>query len=154
LASGKNSRLYKRLVYDLQVAQDVNASQNSATLGSTFLIVVTARAGHTLPEMLKLVDEEIAKIAAEPPTPPEVDRFKNQLEASFYSAIETVGGFGGKADQLNAYFTLTGNPGYFEQDLARFRALSPRDVRAAAFTYLGPGRVVLSVVPQGKKDLA
>jgi zinc protease len=154
LASGKNSRLYKRLVYDLQVAQDVSASQDSNMLSSTFEVVVTARAGHTLEDMRKLVDQEIAKLVEAPPSQRELDRFRNQLEASFYSRIERVGGFGGKADQLNAYITLTGNPGFFEQDLARYRALSPADIRTAAFTWLGPGRVVLSVVPQGKKELA
>jgi zinc protease len=154
LASGKNSRLYRRLVYELQVAQDVHASQDSNVLASTFDVTVTARAGHTLEEMRKLVDEEIGKLAEAPPSQRELDRFRNQLEAGYYSRLERVGGFGGKADQLNAYVTLTGNPGYFDQDLARYRALSPADIRAAAFTYLGPGRVVLSVVPLGKKELA
>ena len=154
LASGKNSRLYRRLVYELQVAQDVSASQDSNALASTFDVTVTARAGHTLEEMRNLVDEEVAKLAEAPPSQRELDRFRNQLEAGYYSRIEKVGGFGGKGDQLNAYFTLTGNPGYFDQDLARYRALSPADIRAAAFTYLGPGRVVLSVVPLGKKELA
>ena len=36
LAGGKNSRLYKRLVYDLQIAQDVTALQDSQALSSSF----------------------------------------------------------------------------------------------------------------------
>ena len=82
------------------------------------------------------------------------DRFRNQLEATTYARLESIGGFGGKADQLNAYWAGTGNPGFFEGDLARYRALAPADVRAAAFRFLGPGRIVLSVVPSGRKDLA
>jgi zinc protease len=154
LASGKNSRLYKRLVYDLQVAQDVTAYQGSAALASTFQVIVTARAGHGLPEILRLVDEEIARLAQEPPAERELTRFLNRTEAGFYDRLERVGGFGGKADQLNAYYFATGNPDFYEEDLARYRALSPSDVRAAAARWLGPGRVLVSVVPEGKRDLA
>ena len=69
--------------------------------------------------------------------------------------METVGGFGGKADQLNNYFFFTGNPGYFNQDLARYKELKAEDILAAATTYLrDDGRVVLSIVPEGKNELA
>jgi len=154
LADGKNSRLYRRLVYELQVAQDVNAFQQSQALASTFMVIVTARAGHTLEEIRKLVDEEIGRLQAEAPSAHEVTRFQNQTEAAFYDRLERVGGFGGKADQLNAYYTETGDPGYFEEDLARYRALGPSDIQAVAQSFLGPGRVVVSVVPEGKKELA
>jgi zinc protease len=154
LAGGKNSRLYKRLVYDLQVAQDASAFQGSQALASTFMVVVTARAGHTLEEIRKLVDEEIGRLQAEEPSARELTRFQNKTEAGFYDRLERVGGFGGKADQLNAYYAATGDPDYFEEDLARYRALAPGDVRAAASSFLGVGRVVVSVVPEGRKELA
>jgi zinc protease len=151
LAGGKNSRLYKRLVYDLQVAQSVSAFQASGGLASHFEIEVTPQPGHTLDEMLKLVDEEVARLQQEPPSLHEVQRSLNQIEASFYNRMERVGGFGGKADQLNAYSTETGDPDWFNEDLARYRALSPSDVRAAAESFLPPDRrVELSVVPEGK----
>ena len=154
LAGGKNSRLYKRLVYELQVAQDVSAGQGSQGLASTFAVVVTARSGHKLEEIRGLVDEEIAKLQAAPPSERELQRFQNRTEASFFDRLERVGGFGGKADQLNLYYFRTGDPDYFEEDLARYRALGPSDVQAAAFTFLGAGRVLISVVPEGKKELA
>jgi zinc protease len=154
LASGKNSRLFKRLVYELQVAQDVSAFQDSNALASTFVVQVTARARHGLEEIRRLTDEEIARLQSQPPTEREVTRFQNRTEAAFFDRLERVGGFGGKADQLNAYFFRTGDPDYFEEDLARYRALAPSDVQAAASRFLGPGRVVLSVVPEGKKELA
>ncbi|RPH35318.1 insulinase family protein [bacterium] len=154
LAGGKTSRLYKRLVYDMQIAQDVYAYQGSAQLASTFQIVATARSGHSLSELEKVIQEEINRIMAEPPSQREVQRAVNQYEASFLDRLEAIGGFGGKADQLNAYFTRTGNPDYFHEDLARYKALDPGDVRAVAQTYLrDDGRVILSVVPQGKKEL-
>jgi zinc protease len=154
LSLGKNSRLYKRLVYDLQVAQDVDASQDGQALASTFDVVVTARSGHGLGEILKLVDEEIERVRSAAPTERELTRVKNQIEANFLNRLEHVGGFEGKADLLNNYFFSTGDPDYFEDDLARYRALSPSDIQAVAQRYLGPGRVVLSVVPQGKQGLA
>ena len=64
-------------------------------------------------------------------------------------------GFGGKADQLNAYEFYTGRPDYFAEDLARYTSLDPDDIQAVASRYLrDDARLVLSVVPQGKKTLA
>jgi zinc protease len=155
LTGSKNARLFKRLVYDLQIAQDVSSGQESSFLGSKFSIVVTARAGHTLAELEEVVREELQRIKDEPPTLREVQRAVNGFEANFLDRLEQIGGFGGKADQLNAYFTETGNPDYFNEDLSRYRALSPEDIRNAARTFLrDDGNVVLSIVPEGKRDLA
>ena len=152
LAGGKNSRLYKRLVYDMQIAQDVSAFQASSELASSFQIIVTARNGHTLQEMLSVVQEEINKIKNEKPTQREVQRAINGFEASFLNRLE---GLGGKADQLNSYFINTGNPDYFNEDLARYKALSPNDIQSAAQTWLhDDARVLLSIVPKGKPELA
>ena len=152
LTGGKNSRLYKRLVYDMQIAQNVRASQNSQALSSYFEIEVTPRPGHTVEDVQKVIDEEIAKLQREAPSEHEVQRAVNQIEASFYNRMERVGGFGGKADQLNAYYTNTGDPDWFNEDLARYRALSPSDIRAAADKFLpADRRVELTVMPEDKK---
>jgi len=98
-----------------------------------------------------VIDEEIARLQREAPTDHEVQRALNQIEASFYNRMERVGGFGGKADQLNAYYTNTGDPDWFNEDLARYRALSPSDIRAAAEKFLpADRRVELTVVPETK----
>jgi zinc protease len=149
LAGGKNSRLYKRLVYDMQIAQDVSAFQSSAALSSSFQIIATPRPGHTVAELQKVIDEEIQKLQREAPTSHELERSVNQIEASFYNRMERVGGFGGKADQLNAYVTFTGDPDWFNEDLARYRALSPLDLSAAALQFLPlDKRVELIVEPE------
>jgi zinc protease len=149
LAGGKNSRLYKRLVYEMQIAQDVGAFQASQSLSSSFQITVTPRPGHTIEECEKAIDEEIARLQHEPPSQHEVERSFNQIEASYYNRMERVGGFGGTADQLNGYYTNTGDPDWFNEDLGRYRALSPTDVQAAAARWLPAGRrVELTVVPQ------
>jgi zinc protease len=152
LAGGKNSRLYKRLVYDLQIAQDVSAFQSSAAVSSSFWIIATARAGHTLAELEAVIQDEINRVKNEAPADREVQRAINQFEASFLGGLETSAG---KADQLNNYFVRTGNPDYFNEDLARYQAVCSNDVQAMAASFLPDGaRVVLSVVPQGKKDLS
>jgi zinc protease len=154
LADGKNSRLYRRLVYDLQFAQDVSAVQFGGAASSVFMVIVTARSGRDLDEIRELVDEELARLRRETPAARELTRFQHQTEARFFDGLERVGGFGGKADRLNEYYFYTGNPDYFEEDLARYRALAPADVRAVATRFLGEGRVVISVVPEGLTSLA
>jgi zinc protease len=151
LAGGKNSRLYKRLVYDMQIAQSVSAFQSSQALSSYFLIEATPRPGHTVEELQKVIDEEIAAVQKTAPSDHEVQRALNQIEASFYDRMERVGGVGGKADQLNAYYTNTGDPDWFNEDLMRYRALSPSDIQSAAQAFLpADRRVELTVVPESK----
>jgi zinc protease len=157
LSGGKNSRLYKRLVYDLQVAQDVSAFQASKILASLFQIVVTARPSSDPPEqalekLKTIVDEELQRLRDAPPDDREVQRVINQTEASFFSRMENIGGFGGKADQLNGYFMYTGNPDYFNEDLARYRAVQATDMQAAVRRWLpADRRVELIVVPAPKE---
>jgi zinc protease len=152
LAGGKNSRLYNKLVYELQIAQDVSAFQSSSKLSSQFVIIATARAGHTLAELETVIHQEIAALKNEPPAIRELDRARNQYESGFISRLESINA---KADQLNNYYYLTGNPDYFNEDLARYYAIDPQDISTVALTYLKEhGRVVLSIVPKGKPDLA
>jgi zinc protease len=152
LTGGKNSRLYKRLVYDMQIAQDVSALQASAELASTFEIQVTPRPGHTIAEVQKVVDEELQKLASDPPTTREFERALNGYEASFYDRMERLGGFGGKADQINGYYVETGDPDWFNEDLGRYRSLSPSDIRAAVAAFLPLNRRVELIVEPEKKQ--
>jgi zinc protease len=152
LTNGKNSRLYKRLVYELQIAQDVQAFQQSQVLGSAFYLQATARPGKTVEELQKVIDEEIDRLAASPPAAREMERALNQIEASFLRQAERVGGFGGKANQLNAYYTNTGTPDFFNEDLARYRSLDATDISSAVARYLPKDRrVEMVVVPGGAK---
>jgi zinc protease len=152
LSGGKNSRLYRRLVYDMQIAQDVSAFQQSQALGSNFMIVTTARPGQTLDKLQAVIDEELDKLRATAPEAREMTRALNQIEANFFRSMERVGGFGGKADQLNSYYKATGTPDYFAKDLERYRAITAADVKAAVTQYLPKDRrVELSVVPGDKK---
>ncbi|HUF50881.1 MAG TPA: pitrilysin family protein [Longimicrobiales bacterium] len=152
LAGGRNSRLHRRLVYELQIADDVSAGQNGSRLGGEFGISATARAGHTLEELERVILEEIEQLKNEPPQPRELERILNQHEVSFLERLELVAA---KADQLNEYLYYTGTPDFFNEDLERFRRLRPADISAAARRLLDPERrVILSIVPGGRQELA
>jgi zinc protease len=152
LAGGRNSRLYRRLVYEMEIADDVSAFQRSGKLSSDFMVTATARSGHTLEELETVVLEEIERLRTEPPTPAELDRVRNQYEMGFLEQVERVDR---KADQLNEYLFYVGDPGYFAEDLARFRTLTPEALRDAAARHLdSQERVILSIVPQGSAELA
>jgi len=149
LTGGKNSRLYKRLVYEMQIAQDVSAFQSSAAVGSQFMIIATARPKVAIADVQKVIDEELEKLRGTAASAREVERAVNQMESAFLDAMEGVGGFGGKADLLNNYSFATGDPDFFNEDLARYRALAPDDVQAAIQRFLPAGkRVELTVVPK------
>ncbi|HKE83561.1 MAG TPA: pitrilysin family protein [Vicinamibacterales bacterium] len=155
LANGKTSRLYQSLVYDTRIALDVSAFQNSRELGSFFLLAVTAAPGHALSEIAPRVDETIREVALSGPTANEMERGLAQAEAHFMYRLQTIGGFGGKSDQLNAYNVLVGTPGFFGTDLDRYRAATRESVTSAAARHLRDGaRVVLGVVPRGRTELA
>jgi len=155
MANGKISRLYRSLVYERRIATEVAASQNSRELSSFFQIVATAAPGRSLPELDEAIMDELTRLRAFGPDAAEMERASAQAEAHFILRLQTVGGFGGKSDQLNAYNVLLGDPGRFEQDMARYRGATPERLRAAAAAWLSPSaRVALSVVPEGRADLA
>ena len=90
----------------------------------------------------------------EGPTSEEIERGRAQAEAQFVYRLQTLGGFGGKSDQLNAYNVFLNDPGFFERDLARYERVSAADLHTAAKRYLRRDRrVVLSVVPKGRESL-
>jgi zinc protease len=155
IANGKTSRLYRSLVYDRRVAVDVAAVQNSRELVSFFQLITTAARGHTLGELEQAVTEEIGRLVEGGPTEDEVARSLAQAEAHFVYRLQTVGGFGGKSDQLNAYNVFLDDPGYMARDLARYRKATPSTLQRAAAAFLTlEGRTALSVVPAGRLDLA
>lgn len=155
LGNGKTSRLYKTLVYQRRVATEVAAFQQSRELAGFFQIVATAAPGHTLDELEAVIVDEVARLADEGPTCEELARVTAQAEAQFVYRLQTVGGFGGKSDQLNAYNIFVGDPAFFERDLARYLAVTPAEVAAATAQYLqSAGRVSVSVVPAGRLSLA
>jgi zinc protease len=155
LAGGKTSRLYRTLVYQERMATEVAASQSSRELGGYFQIIVTAAPGRTLTELERAITGAIDTFVEEGPTAHEMERCQAQAEANFIFRLQTVGGFGGKSDQLNAYNTFVGDPGFFDRDLDRYRRVTAASMQRVAREWLRPeGRVLLSMVPRGRSTFA
>src|SRR5512133_349437 len=151
LGGGKASRLYKKLVYERQIAQSVSAQQSSYSLGSVFSLEVMARAGQSLTEIETLVDAELAQLAQTAPSSAEVQRALARIETGMLARLEKVGTL---ADTLNSYNQQAGDPDFIGQDLARYRAVTPESVRAVVAAYLRKSaRVVVQTTP-GEQQLA
>jgi zinc protease len=154
LANGKTSRLYRLLVHERRLALDVSAAQQSKELEGLFQIASTAAPGHGLEEIDRVITDTLGDVAAAGATDDELARGLAQAEAHFVYRLQTVGGFSGKSDQLNAYNIFVADPGYFAKDLERYRRLAAGDLRAAARALVSDRRVALSVVPHGQSALA
>jgi zinc protease len=155
LANGKTSRLYRRLVFDERIATDVSASQNSREIAGYAQITASAAPGHALHELETAILEEIERVSSDGPTDDEMERGRVQAESQFMFRLQTVGGFGGKSDQLNAYNVFLRDPNYFGRDLARYQAVTKPSLRRATARYFDPTRrVTLSIVPEGRGALA
>jgi zinc protease len=148
LGGGRSSRLFKRLVYERQIAQNVSAQQYSLTLGSMFQIEATARPGHTAAELEKAIEEELTAMRAQAPAANEVEMARNTIETNIIGGLERLGGFGGIADRLNSYNHYLGTPDYLQKDIQRYRAVTPAAVQTFVRDQLTPSaRVVLHAVP-------
>ena len=150
LAGDKNSRLYKRLVYDEQIAQSPYTQHTSVRLGGFFRVEVTPRPGKLPPDVMKVVDQEIARLIRDGITPRELARAQNTFRVRFLDDLASVLG---KASQLSSYNYFVGTPDYVQEDAARYDRVTADDVRRVASRYLGRPKVVLTVVPEGKTEL-
>ncbi len=150
VANDKNSRLYKKLVYELQTAQNVNAFQDGSRLDGKFEISVTPKPGQKVADIDKVVETEIANIINNGVTQRELQRAQNVYKASFLNRLASVLG---KAEVLNSYNYFIGNPDYVQQDAARYDRVTAADIQRVAKTYLGRPKIVLTVVPEGKKEM-
>jgi zinc protease len=150
LANGKTSRLYRALVYERRVAVDVSAFQGSRELSGYFLLSATAAPGQSLADLASIIDRELQLLLDDGPSESELERGQAQAESQFVYRLQTVGGFGGKSDQLNAYNVWCGDPGHFDTDLQRYRSVTRDSLRDAGRRWLrADQRVLLSAVPRG-----
>ena len=152
LAHGKTSRLYSSLVYERRVATDVSALPAVARDGRpSSRSRARRRPASGLPELEAAVRDAVRSSRRAGPTESELERALAQTEAQFVYRLQTIGGFGGKSDQLNAYNVYLGDPGYFDRDRQRYVAVT--DVRGGHGRWTPPRSmrrsITLSVVPRG-----
>lgn len=151
LSGSRTARLTKALVYDSQMASQIFGFQNSAEDVGVFQVVVIPRPEHSLTSLETSVDEVLQKFINEGPTAEELQKAKSGLELSFLRGLESNLG---KANQLISGAVFYGNPGQFSTDYQKTLAVTAADVKRVAAKYLKSSRIVLSVVPKGKKDQA
>ena len=147
LAAGKTSRLYKRLVYDEQIATDVAAYVDLREIGGQLVIRATAKPGGDLARVERAVDEEVARFIQSGPTAGELRRVKTQSRASFIRGIERIGGFGGKSDVLARNEVFTGSADHYLVTERRIAAATAGDLKSAAARWLRDGDWTLEVHP-------
>ena len=152
LGGGRTSRMYQELIYRRQIAQDAMAGQRSSQIAGVFDVVLTPRPGVDPVELEGLAMDVLSDALQGGITQAELDRVKVQVASDFVRGIENIGGFGGLADQINAYQHYLGKPDCFRMDLQRYLDLTVQDVNNAARRYLTGPRVVARVRPAG--DLA
>jgi zinc protease len=151
LSGPRTARLDKALIYDSKLAQNVSAFQRTNEDVGEFQMVVIPLPGHSLTELEAAVDAVIQKFLSEGPTAAEMQKATSGAELNFLSGLESNLG---KADRLLNGSVFHGDPGYFKTQYQQVMSVTAADVKRVANQYLGKGRVVLSVVPRGKKDQA
>jgi predicted Zn-dependent peptidase len=155
LTEGKASRLQKRLVHEKQIAQSVAAYQQSLGAQSIFAVEAVARPGVTTADLLNEVDAVLDEVRAGKVTPEEVKRAANRLETKLTLGLQRLGGFGGKADQLQRYNHFLNDPGWLSNDLARYQKVNVEAITAFAKETLAPQkRVVVHAVPKPAESAA
>lgn len=147
LSAGKTSRLYKRLVYDEQVATDVAAYVDAREIASLLYVRATAKPGEDIGKIEAMINEEIAKLLKEGPTEKEVKRVQTQYVANFVRGAERIGGFGGKSDILAMNQTYHNSPDFYRTTLKRVQSITAQEIRKAGQEWLSDGDYTLEVHP-------
>lgn len=150
LAGSKNSRLHKKLVFELEIAQDVYAMQFSGKYAGHFLIVATAKPGKSLEQINNVINEEIEAIINKGISDRELQKSKNGIKSNFIYSLQNLDML---ADHLNLYNFYFGKPNSFMFDLERYNSVNEKAVEKAASKYLKSNRVDLRIVPKGKNGI-
>ena len=148
MSDGLTSRLHKSLVYEKQIAQSAHIRYHSSEIAGQAVLQVTAAEGHELAEVEAVAEAEMARLLREPPTDEEMTRVKNRIEASHFRQLARIGGFGGRADQLNHFSVFSKNPDLINTSLDRYMSVTREDVMRVAETVLGDNQVRLRVLPE------
>lgn len=162
LGGGKSSRLYRKLVYEQQIAQSTDCYNQSQALRSWTTCELVARPGVSAEQLEKAANAVIDDFLQNGPTQAEIDRARNTTESQKIRGLQRVGGFGGIADTLNYYNQYTGDPGYLRKDLARYDAVTIASVQKFAQANLAqnqrvtvygiPGKKIVDDVPRSPAD--
>jgi zinc protease len=146
LATGKSSRLYRDLVYERQIAQDVNAYVNPFEAVGDFMVIATLRPGVEPAAAEAVIHDHLARAAAAPPTTVELGGARSRTLTDYWSALELLTN---RADSFSQYTTYFDDPGRLAGEADRYRSIAAEELQEVAAGFLGPeARVVVTVVPR------
>ena len=149
LGEGKSSRLHKLLVREKQIARSVRIYNYGQELAGEFCIEIIANnPDDDLEDLKSIIEAEIEKVITSTPNEQEIERAKNKIKSDHISQLEHIGGFGGRADQLNHYNIFTNDPNTINTDLQRYTSVTPQDIQKATKSTIGNNRVVMKVLPK------
>ena len=151
LGGGRASRLYQKLVYEKQIAQNVQAYQQSLLLGSQFQIDATARPGHTAEELEKAINDELEALRTRPVEQREIEQARNTIETQAITRLENLNGV---ANLLNSYNHFLKTPDYLQKDVERYRAVTPATLMAFARDQLQPSMRAVVYAVKGDPVMA
>jgi zinc protease len=152
MSDGRSSRMYRTLVYEKQIAQSVNVGNDTAELAGDFQFDATIAAGHTTDEVINEALLVIEELRRKLPTQEELTRTKNRIEWNHVRQMANVGGFGGRANQLNFFNVFAGDPELLNTDIQRYLSVTAEDVYRVANTYLQGAHVQLVVMPEAAQS--
>ena len=148
MSDGLSSRLHRSLVYEKQIAQHAFIRYVPSEIAGQLIVQVTAAEGHSLEEVEAAVEEELQSIHHNPPTDEEIARSRNRIEATHFRQLARIGGFGGRADQLNHFNVFESDAGLINTSLDRCLAVQREDILRVAGTYVSDNQVRLRVLPE------
>ena len=147
LVGGKNSPLYKELVYEKQIATDVSAFYYDREIAGMFFIIADVVAGEDPAEVEKAMDKVMANFIKRGPNTKLLKAEKTKALAGFIRGIQRIGGFGGKSDLLATCQTYTGNPGCYRDAAEYLDAATPSNMKATFAEWIDDTAYVLTILP-------
>ena len=150
LGQGRNSRLYLDLIYEKQVATQVNVGVTPFELASVFDLSVVLNPAEPASVATDAIDRIVAEFIADGPTADELERVVARTNASLVRGLERVGGFNGKAVTLAEGELYANDPLFVQTYLEWINSATPAEVREAAQRWLGDGWHQVDVVPAGR----
>ncbi|MGE5498814.1 MAG: M16 family metallopeptidase [Syntrophothermus sp.] len=151
IAGSKNSRIYKTLIYEKEIAQDVSAFQHSVRLGGSFLIVATAKPGTPLDTVKEIIFDEINKAVTSGITDEELSKAKNNIKASFIYSMQNINSLSNRINEYNYYLN---EPDSFKFDLDRYQNVTAEDIKKTASAILSRPYVELRIVPANQGEVS
>jgi zinc protease len=139
LAEEGTGRLYKSLVYELQLAQSVRANQVGNTFSGQFSVTITLRSNADAARVQQIVADAVARLTREPLTAKEIERVVATQESR---AIYELEGLNSRANVLQEYNQFLGDPGKITFDLDRYRNATAEQIRQTCAKYLSPGHAI------------